>query len=217
MVIDVILPCLDEAEALPWVLSRLPAGYRAIVADNGSRDGSAEVAAKLGARVVVARPQGFGAAVAAGLLAATSELVCVMDADGSLNPGDLPRVVEPVARGEFDLILGRRRPASRAAWPAHARVGNRAIAWWLRTAVQVPLTDLGPMRAGRRRELLELQLADRRFGYPLEMVVRAARSGWRIAEVDVDYAPRRGGQSKVSGSVRGTVRAGRDMLRVLAR
>jgi glycosyltransferase involved in cell wall biosynthesis len=213
---DVVLPCLDEAAALPWVLSRIPAGYRAIVADNGSTDGSAQVAAAHGATVVLVPQRGFGAAAHAGLLAARADIVCFLDADGSFDPAQLPRVVDPVAAGVVDLVLGRRRPTSRRAWPVHARAANALLAWRLRHATGVPLHDLGPMRAARRTDLLALHLRDRRFGYPLEMVVAAAHAGWRISEVDVDYAPRAAGtRSKVTGTVRGTARAIRDMAKVL--
>jgi len=217
-VTDVVLPCLDEAAALPWVLSRIPAGYRAIVADNGSTDGSAQVAAAHGATVITVPLRGFGAAAHAGLLTATAEIVCFLDADGSFDPAQLPHVVDPVRAGTADLVLGRRRPTVRGAWPVHARLANAALTWRLRRAVGAPLHDLGPMRATRRSDLLALDLRDRRFGYPLEMVVAAARAGWRIAEVDVDYAPRTAGtRSKVTGTVRGTARAVRDMAKVLAR
>jgi glycosyltransferase involved in cell wall biosynthesis len=213
-VIDVILPCLDEAAALPWVLSRLPAGYHAIVADNGSSDGSAAVARAHSAMVVNASPRGFGAAAHAGLAAATAEVVCFMDADGSLDPQDLPAVVQAVLDGRADLALGRRRPTVAGAWPVHARLGNAVLAWRLRQRVGVPLHDLGPMRAARRQDLLSLGVADRRFGYPLEMVVKAAQARWRITELDVGYAPRvAGGRSKVTGTIRGTVRAVSDMAR----
>jgi glycosyltransferase involved in cell wall biosynthesis len=213
---DVVLPCLNEAAALPWVLSRMPAGYRAIVADNGSTDGSAAVAAALGATVVSASPRGFGAAAHGGLLAATADVVCFLDADGSLDPAQLPRVVDPVATGTADLVLGRRRPTAASAWPAHARLGNAVLAWRVRRAAGIRVYDLGPMRAARRDALLGLDLRDRRFGYPLEMLLRAANAGWRVAEVDVDYRPRAAGtRSKVTGTVRGTARAVRDMARVL--
>jgi glycosyltransferase involved in cell wall biosynthesis len=216
-VIDVVLPCLDEAPALPGVLRRLPPGYRAIVVDNGSTDDSAEVAAALGALVVTEARRGFGAAAHAGLLAAASEVVCFADADGSLDLADLPLVAGPVRAGAADLVLGRRRPTTRAAWPLHGRIGNAVLASRLRRRAGVPLRDLGPMRAARRADLVGLDLRDRRFGYPLEMVVRAAAAGWRIAEVDVAYAPRTAGtRSKVTGTVRGTARAVRDMSRVLA-
>ena len=215
--VDVVLPCLDEAAALPWVLSRIPVGYRAIVADNGSTDGSPDIAARLGARVLHVPRRGFGAAAHAGLEAATAPVVCFLDADGSFDPEQLPLVVDPVGQGRADLVLGRRRPTTRRAWPAHARVGNAVLAARLRRAAGVPLHDLGPMRAARRTALLGLGLTDRRFGYPLEMVVKASRAGWRIREVDVGYAPRAtGGRSKVTGTLRGTVRTVLDMGRVLA-
>lgn len=219
-VVDVVLPCLDEAAALPWVLRRIPPGYRAIVADNGSTDGSAEVAERLGARVVRVAQRGFGAAAHGGVQAAdpADDIVCLLDADGSLDPAHLPRIAEPVRSGVADLVLGRRRPTGRAAWPWHARAGNSVLAWRLRRVAGVPVHDLGPMRAFRRSALLALDLRDRRFGYPLEMVVAAARAGWRIGEVDVDYAPRAAGtRSKVTGTLGGTARTVRDMARVLAR
>jgi glycosyltransferase involved in cell wall biosynthesis len=206
---------LDEAEALPGVLARMPAGYRPLVVDNGSTDGSAAVAAELGAEVVVEPRRGFGAACYAGLVAARSELVCFMDCDGSLDPGDLPRVADPVARGDADLVLGS-RSALDGAWPLHARLANRVLALDIRRRTGVRLTDLGPMRCAPRERLLALGIEDRRFGWPLEMVLRAAGAGWRVAEVDVTYAPRAGGRSKVTGTVRGTVRAAHDMLRVRA-
>jgi glycosyltransferase involved in cell wall biosynthesis len=215
MLTDVVLPCLNEASALPWVLSRMPPGYRPIVADNGSDDGSAKVAARHGAAVVTVTQRGFGAACHGGLLAATSEIVCFMDADGSLDPADLPVVAGPVLAGSADLVLGRRRPEGRRAWPLHARLGNRAVAAAVRRRTAVPLRDIGPMRAARRADLGQLGLSDRRFGYPLEMVIRAAESDWRIAERDVPYRPRTG-KSKVTGTVGGTLRTISDMRRILA-
>jgi glycosyltransferase involved in cell wall biosynthesis len=207
---EVVLPVLDEREALPWVLERMPAGYEPIVVDNGSTDGSGPLAASLGARVVHEPQHGFGAACYAGLRAARSEVVCFMDCDASFDPRDLPRVADPVAAGHADLMLGARR----GAWPAHARLANRAIALEVRRRTGTRLTDLGPMRAARREPLLALGLRDRRFGWPLEMVIRAADAGWTIGEVPVRYLPREG-RSKVTGTVRGTVRAVRDMAAVL--
>jgi glycosyltransferase involved in cell wall biosynthesis len=215
---DVILPCLNEALALPWVLDRVPAGFHVIVADNGSTDGSADIARGFGATVVHVPQRGFGAAAHAGLEAATAPIVCFMDADASFDPAQLDRVLTPVADGSADLTLGRRRPTSRAAWPLHARAGNAIVAARLRRTAGLPVHDLGPMRAARREALLDLNLRDRRFGYPLEMMVAAGRAGWRLVEVDVDYAPRFAGtRSKVTGTVRGTVRTIVDMSAVLAR
>jgi dTDP-L-rhamnose 4-epimerase len=211
--VDVVLPVLNEAEAIPWVLGRLPRGFRPIVVDNGSTDGSAAIARDLGAEVVTQPVRGFGAACWAGLLAATATTVCFMDCDGSLDPRALPTVAEPVESGAADLVMGRRRPGP-GAWPVHARLANRYLARAVSRRCGVPLRDLGPMRAARRVDLLELGLADRRFGWPLEMVLRAGEAGWRIAEVPVDYLPR-SGRSKVTGTVLGTWRAASDMRRLL--
>lgn len=209
-----ILPVLDEAEALPVVLAAFPAGFEPLVVDNGSTDGSAEVARRLGADVVSEPRRGFGAACWAGLVAASTELVCFMDCDGSLDPAELPAVVHPVEIGTLDLCLGARRPRP-GAWPAHARLANRALAVQLQRRAGVRLTDLGPMRCAPREPLLALELRDRAFGWPLEMVLRAAAAGWRIGETPVGYGPRAGGRSKVTGSVSGSLRAVRDMSLVL--
>ncbi|WP_103501234.1 MULTISPECIES: glycosyltransferase family 2 protein [unclassified Streptomyces] len=212
---DVVLPCLNEAGALPWVMARIPTGWRAIVVDNGSSDGSADLARDLGATVVHESRRGFGAACHAGLLAATADIVCFCDCDASLDPGLLVPFAREVRDGEADLVLGRRLPQSRGAWPAHARAGNAALARMLRRRTGLRLRDLGPLRAARREPLLDLGLTDRRSGYPLQMVVRAADAGWRVREHAVPYLPRTGA-SKVTGTWRGTWQAVRDMRRVLA-
>jgi len=209
---DVILPVLDEAEALPWVLGRMPDGYRPLVVDNGSTDGSPELARELGAEVVHEPARGFGAACFAGLSAARSDVVCFMDCDGSLDPQELPLVTERLTGGA-ELVLGRRLAES-GAWPVHARFANAVLARELRRRTGAPLRDLGPMRAASRTGLLDLGIRDRRFGWPLEMVLRAAEAGWRIEEVGVVYRAR-SGRSKVTGTVRGTARAVRDMAGAL--
>jgi len=212
-VIDVILPVLDEAEAIPWVLERMPADYAPLVVDNGSSDGSAAVAERLGARVVREPQRGFGAACFAGLSAASADVVCFMDCDGSLDPADLPLVADRVLAGRSDLVLGERH-AEPGAWPAPARLANRALMLEVRRRSGVSLRDLGPMRCARRAGLLDLGLRDRRYGWPLEMVLRAAAARWRVEEVPVPYHPRTG-KSKVTGTIRGTLRAARDMARAL--
>jgi len=211
---QVVLPVLNERAAIPWVLERMPAGYEPLVVDNGSTDGSAQLAAALGAQVVHEPRQGFGAACFAGLSAARSDIVCFMDCDASCDPRELPEVSDPVGRGAADLVLGARVPQP-GAWPAHARLANRALAWELRRRTGLPLRDLGPMRAAPRERLLALGIEDRRCGWPLEMVVRAATAGMRIEEVTVSYHARTG-RSKVTGTLRGTVRAVRDMASALA-
>jgi glycosyltransferase involved in cell wall biosynthesis len=216
---DVIIPVLNEAAAITPLLRAMPAGYRPVVVDNGSTDGSGDLARAAGAAVVVVEETvpGFGSACWAGLLAADpgDGVVCFMDGDGSLDPADLPAVADPVLTGRADLVLGARRPTTASAWPVHARAANAMLAFELRRRTGRPLTDLGPMRAARRDALLALDLRDRRFGWPLEMVLRAAAAGWRIGEVPVPYAPR-SGKSKVTGTLRGTLRTTRDMAKVLA-
>ena len=215
-VLDLILPCLDEAAALPWVLARIPDGVRAIVVDNGSRDGSPELAAELGATVVRCPQRGYGAACQAGLEAATADLVAFCDCDSSIDPSGLLDFAAPVVHERADLVVGRRRPHGRGAWPVHARVANTVLTRRIGRLTGVRLHDIGPLRAGRRRDLLELGQLDRRSGYPLETVLLAARAGWRIVETDIEYHAR-SGRSKVTGTVRGTAQAIRDMSAVLAR
>jgi|SRR5947209_3801619 len=207
--VDVVLPVLDEAFALPWVLDRMPATARAIVVDNGSRDGSAAIATALGARVVHEPRRGYGAACATGLRAASADVVCFMDADGSLDPVDVMRLVAVLDRGA-DLVVGARVPAP-GAMPWHGRVANRAVIAELRRRGGPRVSDLGAMRAARREALLALGVRDRRFGWPAEILVRAGRAGWSVREVPVAYRPRRGGRSKVTGSLRGGLLAAHDL------
>ncbi|MEU8662355.1 glycosyltransferase family 2 protein [Actinoplanes philippinensis] len=217
---DVVLPCRDEAAALPGLLTRMPAGYRPIVVDNGSTDGTAAVARAHGAEVITVDRPGYGAAVHAGVLAADPDdgVVCVLDADGSFDPAQLPLLAGPVRAGEARLATGRRRPVAAGVWPLHARAANAFLARRLRRTTGLDVHDIGPIRAVRRDDLLGLELRDRRFGYPLELLIAAGRAGWRVVEVDVDYLPRAAGtRSKVTGTVRGTLRAVRDMSAVLAR
>jgi glycosyltransferase involved in cell wall biosynthesis len=209
---DVVLPVLDEAEAIAGVLELMPAGYRPIVVDNGSTDGSGELAARLGATVVSEPRRGFGAACFAGLMTAEAEIVCFMDCDGSLDPSHLPSLVGLLGEGA-DLALGARRAAA-GAWPTHARLANRVLARQLRRRTGVSLEDLGPMRTARREALIDLDLRDRRSGWPLEMVVKAAAAGWTIVDRGVPYAERQG-RSKVTGTLRGTLEAIGDMRAIL--
>ena len=214
---DVVIPCRDEAPALPALLALVPDGFRPIVVDNGSRDDTAEVARRLGATVVTEPLAGYGAAVHAGLEAATAEYVAVMDGDGSMDPAELVPLLDEVRSGRADLAAGRRRPVSRGVWPWHARVGNAMVLWWLRRRIGLPLHDIAPMRVARREQLLALGVEDRRFGYPVELLQRAGAAHWRFAERDISYHPRAAGtKSKVSGSVKGTIRTARDFARVLS-
>ena len=213
---DLVLPCRDEGPALRGLLPRVPAVFDVIVVDNGSSDDTAAVARELGARVVTEPRPGYGAAVHAGIEAATADHVAVMDGDGSFDPDQLLPLLADVASGRADIAVGRRRPVQRGVWPWHARAGNALITTWLRHRIDMDAHDIAPMRVCRRQALLDLDLRDRRFGYPVELLQAITVAGWRVSEHDVDYHPRAAGtRSKVSGSVSGTVRTARDFARVL--
>jgi glycosyltransferase involved in cell wall biosynthesis len=213
--VTVVLPCLNEAASLPGVLAAIPDGYRALVVDNNSTDDTAQVARRHGAEVVAEPRAGYGSAVHAGIVATTTPIVAVIDADGSLDPGDLPALVDELDRGA-DMAIGRRRAVKGLKWPWHARLGTAAVCWRLRQRHKLPVHDIAPMRVARRDALLALGVADRRSGYPLELLVRAAAADWHVVERDVDYGPRTGGKSKVSGSLRGSAVAALDFWRVIS-
>ncbi len=216
-VADLVLPCRDEGPALEALLPRIPSEFAVIVVDNGSRDATAEVAARLGATVVHESVPGYGAAVHAGLLAATHDYVAFMDGDGSFDPDELLVLLDDVTSGRADVAVGRRRPVSRRVWPWHARLGNALIVAWLRRRIAMTAHDIAPMRVARRQALLDLGVEDRRFGYPVELLQKLTIAGWRVSERDVTYHPRaEGTRSKVSGSVKGTLRTARDFWRVLS-
>lgn len=216
-VCDLVLPCRDEAAALAALLPDVPAALSIVVVDNGSRDGTAEVARRLGATVVVEDRPGYGAAVHAGLLASRCEYVAFMDGDGSFDPVELLPLLDDVRSGRADLAVGRRRPVGRGVWPWHARAGNGLAVWWLRRRTAITAHDIAPVRVCRRAALLALDVRDRRFGYPVELLRRATEAGWRLSERDVSYRPRAAGtRSKVSGSVLGSARTALDFWRALA-
>lgn len=213
---DVVIPCRDEAAALPLVLAAVPDGFSPIVVDNGSTDGTADVAHRLGATVVAEPRPGYGAAVHAGVLAASSEYLAVVDGDDSMDLAELPKLLTAVIDEGVTMAVGRRRPVGRGVWPWHARTGTTLLATWLRRSSGFGVHDLAPMRVCRRDDLLALDVRDRRFGYPLELMVKAARAGWTVREIDIAYRPRAAGtRSKVSGSLRGTSQVARDFMTVL--
>ena len=212
--VTVVLPCLNEAASLPGVLAAMPDGYQALVVDNNSTDATADVARRHGAEVVAEPRPGYGSAVHAGVVAATTPIVAVIDADGSLDARELPALVAQLEGA--DMVIGRRRAVNGLRWPWHARLGTAAVCWRLRTRYGLPIHDIGPMRVARREALLALGVTDRRSGYPLELLVRAAHADWRVIERDVAYGPRTGGKSKVSGSLRGSFIAALDFWRVIS-
>jgi glycosyltransferase involved in cell wall biosynthesis len=219
----VILPVRNEAGSLGWVLERIPAGWMALVVDNGSTDGSAEVAKKHGAMVVVEDQPGYGSAVNAGLRAVRSGVVAVMDADGSLDPKWLTDLARPVKEGRADLVVGTRVARAEDSSgqscagagcevPAHSRIGNALFSRTLERRGGPVGLDPGPMRAFRAEAVLALGVVDQRFGWPFEMIFRAQSASWRIETRPVEYLPRRSGRSKVSGSMVGSCKAGLDMM-----
>ena len=209
------MPCLNEADSLPGVIALLPEGYLALVVDNNSTDGTAEVARSLGAQVVSESRPGYGAAVHAGMVAAGTPIVAVLDGDGSMDPRELPKLVAELERGA-DMAVGRRRPLPGVRWPWHARLGNQVVCWRLRTRHGVAVHDIAPMRVVHRDAIVALGVEDRRSGYPLELLVRAGAAGWNVAEHDIAYGSRTGGKSKVSGSLRGSFFAVLDFWRVIS-
>ncbi len=213
---DVVIPCRDEAAALPIVLAAIPEDWRIIVVDNGSTDGTADVARSLGATVISEARPGYGAAVHAGMVAADAEYVAVIDGDASMRLIDLVPMLDLVRNDGVTMAVGRRQPVARGVWPWHARAGTKLLASMIRRRSDFPIHDLAPMRVCRREDLLALGVEDRRFGYPLELMLRAADAGWTVAEIDVAYDRRAAGtKSKVSGSVSGTARVIRDFAGVL--
>ena len=207
MRVSLIIPALNESDCLPPLLDEVPAGliHQVIVVNNGSTDKTAEVARMAGALVVEEPRQGYGFACAAGTAAAEGEVLAFMDGDGSFAPGELPGLLAPLVRNEADLVLGSRMRGNGVFMPSHQRFGNLLFAWLLRRRFGLSLTDLGPYRAIRRDLLIELNMREHTYGWPLEMIIKAARLHNRIVEVPVMYRPRIAGQSKVGGTLRGSI------------
>ena len=216
----VIIPALNEAAVVGELVRRTPRDTVAevIVVDNGSTDATAAVARDAGARVVTEPRRGYGAACFAGLraLEQDADIAVFLDGDGSQRPEEIPRVVHPIVTDRADLVLGARQFAD-GGHPVHAVAGTRVVARFVAWRWRVPITDFGPLRAIRADLLRSLDMQDRAFGWPVEMVVKAAARGGRILEVPVSHLPRLAGRSKVSGTVVGSVRAGYAFLAVALR
>lgn len=222
MKICLIIPALNEEESLANVLASVPATAvdKIIVVDNGSTDRTAAVARRAGAQVVAEPRKGYGAACWSGFKAAEdASLLVFIDGDGSFHPGEIPRLTEPITKGTADLVLGSRTLGSKGARaiPFHARLGNRLVGFIIGLVASVRITDLGPFRAISRKTLENLNMQERTYGWPCEMIIKAGKLGHRVLEVPVTYRPRTGGKSKVSGTITGSIRAAIAMLRVTAR
>jgi glycosyltransferase involved in cell wall biosynthesis len=213
--VAVLIPVLNEAEALPRVLAELPQGLRVVVCDNGSTDGSTSIARSAGATVVTEPRRGYGGAVQAGIRALTEDppdVVVILDGDHSCFAEDLPILLAPIRDGRADLVMGERITlGDPAATTPVQRYGNR-----LATSVMARMTghqyrDMGPYRAIRWGALLDLGMVDPTWGWNVEMQLKALRSGVRVLEVPVRYRPRIG-TSKISGTLSGVVRAGYRIL-----
>lgn len=217
----VLIPALNEEQAIAQVLAAIPPGLaqEVVVVDNGSTDRTAEVARSLGARVVGEPRRGYGQACLTGLAAlGPVEIVVFLDGDFSDFPEDLPALLQPILRGEADLVIGSRVLGEREAGALlpQQRLGNALATWLIRLLFGVRYTDLGPFRAIRTEALHRLGMQDRDYGWTVEMQVKAARAGLRLAEVPVRYR-RRLGTSKISGTLRGTLRAGHKIIATILR
>jgi glycosyltransferase involved in cell wall biosynthesis len=229
--VSVVIPALNEAGNIGDLVAETFAQgvSEVIVADNGSTDGTGRAAQDAGAAVVVEPRRGYGYACAAGAAAAgaaaagagaaRSDVIVFMDGDYSSLPRELDRLLAPLAEGRADLVLGSRMLGHIApgAMPAHQRTGNWLMSAVMRRLYRVAVTDLGPYRAIRRELLAGLDMREMTFGWPVEMMVKAARHGARIVEVPVSFLPRRSGRSKVSGTVAGSFLAAYHIITVILR
>jgi glycosyltransferase involved in cell wall biosynthesis len=216
MKVSVIIPVLNEAESIGPVLAAIPAeiDWEILVVDGGSSDGSPEIASSAGATVVFEAKRGYGQACANGLKVSHGKIAVFMDGDGADNPEQLPALIAPLENGSAELVLGSRQGGK---MPWHQRMGNRLAVGWINRLYHQSLTDLSPFRAVRRADLLELKMVEMSYGWPVEMIVKAARLGWRIVEIPVEYRSRLGGKSKISGTFRGSLLAAYFILRTIAR
>jgi glycosyltransferase involved in cell wall biosynthesis len=219
--VSVIIPTHNEAQAIERVLADLPSDLttEVIVVDSNSTDGTPEIAARMGARVIQEPRRGYGRACLTGLAAANSpDIIVFLDGDYSDRPAELPILLAPILEGRADITLGSRLHGqhSAGALPWHQAFGNRLAASLIRLFYGLPITDLGPFRAGRSDALRALALEETTYGWAVEMILKGAMAGFRVVEVPVSYYPRIG-KSKISGTVKGTIGAGWFILSLIVR
>lgn len=211
MTVSVIIPALNEQGSIGAVIAAIPLASveQIIVVDGGSTDRTVEIAESSGAKVVYEANRGYGFACAAGLAAAETDVVLFIDGDGADDPSLIPKLVEPIFKDEADMVLGSRLKdkAAARAMPWHQHMGNLFAAWLIRRIYGILITDLSPFRAVKSQMLRDMNMQEMTYGWPTEMIVKAARQGWRLREIAVPCRPRSSGCSKISGTVRGTVLA----------
>ena len=221
MTVTAIIPALNEEESIRQVLEAIPgdAVTEILVVDGGSSDATVTIAQAEGARVIHEPRRGYGRACATGVAAARGDILLFLDADGADDPTQLPDLLAPLQGNRADMVLGSRLAGEIApgAMPYHQRFGNQLAAWLIHRLYGLELTDLSPFRAVGRQSLLSLEMEDMGYGWPTEMIVKAARKGWQVVEIPVRYHPRIGGRSKISGTVRGTVLATHHILKTIFR
>jgi glycosyltransferase involved in cell wall biosynthesis len=216
---SIIIPALNEAESIGQVLRGIPSGFEAeiVVVDGGSSDDTIAIAESAGARVIREPRRGYGQACATGLAEVSGDLVIFLDADGADDPAYLPQLAAPIENEKADLVLGSRLLGRilPGAMPWHQFAGNWLSARLIRRIYGLSITDLSPFRASIRQKLQAVNMQEMTYGWPTEMIVKAARRGWRIQEIPVVYHPRLGGKSKISGTLRGTVLATYSILQTI--
>jgi len=219
--VSAIIPAINEQDSLGQVLAAIPARSvdEIILVDGGSADNTVLVAERAGAQVICEPRRGYGYACATGTAEASGEVLVFLDADGADDPAQIPNLIAPVQAGKADMVLGSRLAGgiTPGAMPWHQQFGNALSAALIRLLYGLPITDLSPFRAVRRDKLLELDLQELTYGWPTEMITKAARHGWHILEIPVNYRPRLAGESKISGTIHGSVRATYYILKTIFR